>query len=155
MDPMDPTRETMTRFGEWLTARALNRGFTTNSELAERAGISGPQIGRWMKGRMLPQPENMRRLAEALGVPVLELYVRAGYITEAEVGAGLPEREPMDPRVLPLIRVLEKIDRLPPRDRGVIEGMLAAMNSFVAGLDQMQATFTQRLLGTNGKDAIG
>src|SRR5262249_53195776 len=53
--------------------------------LAEAAGVSARSINRWEQGRALPQPEVRRRLAEVLGIDVVEftLGVRSGASDES------------------------------------------------------------------------
>lgn len=134
-----------TEFGDWLSERAIEGGFTTQEELATAVDVSGPTVSRWLSGKKLPLLENMRPLASALSVSTLELYVRAGWIEEKEAG-GLPERAPLDPRLIPAVQALRRIDRLPPTQKAILEDQLATgLRLIIEGLDNMARTFSDHL----------
>ncbi len=45
----------------------------TQQELADKVGIAPQQLSRIENGHMRPRPQTIRRLAEALGVPVEQI----------------------------------------------------------------------------------
>lgn len=52
------------------------------SEISRRTGIGQSSIGRWDSSS--PKPESVAAFARAYGRPVLEAFVRAGFLTEEE-----------------------------------------------------------------------
>ncbi len=59
-------------FGDRLRTLRINAGMSQKT-LAERAGFKPPVIARYESGRVLPRPKAIKRLADALGVPVSHL----------------------------------------------------------------------------------
>lgn len=93
----------------------------TQAVLAERADVSRDLVAQIESGKSkLPQPENRRKLAKALGVTHLQMLIEAGEITQAELGtvAGLVEQDPTDPR-LELVALLRRIRLSQDRETGL------------------------------------
>lgn len=71
------------RFGRKLKAwREAMRPAVTQKELAARAGVTDGFIAHIETGRTLPGKKTLRALAGALGVPELEMFREAGYLSE-------------------------------------------------------------------------
>ncbi|HSE45261.1 MAG TPA: helix-turn-helix transcriptional regulator [Gemmatimonadales bacterium] len=51
----------------------------SQEELAERVGVSSQTIGRWERGVVAPQGQNLVRLAEAIEKPLEFLFVDAPF----------------------------------------------------------------------------
>jgi transcriptional regulator with XRE-family HTH domain len=66
----------------------------TGAQLAEQAGVNPSLVNRWLNGKTMPSIENLRAIAEPLGLEPRELWVRAGYMTRAEVGLEGPPTPP-------------------------------------------------------------
>lgn len=63
-------------------------GTEAHEKVGAKIGVSGPTVGRWINGSTgAPRVEVAVKFARAYGVPVLETFVEAGYITRAEAGA--------------------------------------------------------------------
>ena len=45
----------------------------TQTELAEKLGVSQPLISKWFSGRVIPRPETFKKIAKATGTPIKEL----------------------------------------------------------------------------------
>lgn len=45
----------------------------TQTELAEKLGVSQPLVSKWFSGRVIPRPETFIRIANATNTPVKEL----------------------------------------------------------------------------------
>lgn len=45
----------------------------TQTELAEKLGVTQPLISKWFSGKVIPRPETLKRLSLATGTPVKEL----------------------------------------------------------------------------------
>lgn len=54
-------------------AMASLRGKRTQKDCARRADLERPTWNQYEKGRVFPQPENIERIAQGLGVEVVEL----------------------------------------------------------------------------------
>ena len=65
-------------FGTWLRQKIVEKG-TNQRQLALRIGASTGMMSGWVHDRRRPEPDNVARLAQALGVPEEEALVRAGY----------------------------------------------------------------------------
>jgi transcriptional regulator with XRE-family HTH domain len=88
-------RATAQRFAAWLYDRMIERDYNLTARgggqrrLAEQTGLSQATISRILTGTALnPDPENLRRIAETLGLPFPELLVRAGVLTADELNAA-------------------------------------------------------------------
>jgi transcriptional regulator with XRE-family HTH domain len=61
------------------------------SRLAERAGVAKGTVTRLELGEIAnPQPDTLRALAEALGVPTTDLYVTADWLPKEELPSFTP-----------------------------------------------------------------
>lgn len=77
-------------FPSWLDTKLAERDWEV-SDLARHAGISASIIHRWRK-TYRPNVVNCRAVAQAFGLPVLEVLIVAGIITpdEARTDVALP-----------------------------------------------------------------
>lgn len=57
--------------GERIKAARLKAGIT-QEELAAKLNITYQSIGQWERGKRTPKPQTLKRIADALGVPVSE-----------------------------------------------------------------------------------
>jgi transcriptional regulator with XRE-family HTH domain len=76
---------------------AMRSAGLTQAELARRSGLAESMVSRWLRGLNQPDVPNLRRVRPALGVPMLELIVAAGYLTleEAELRDSPEPPEPV------------------------------------------------------------
>lgn len=100
-----------------LKAARIAKG-VTQAELAQRIGVTTQAISSFEKGAKAPKMETVKRIAEALGISVAELYGRmdlaelwinaacTGYCLMAMQQAGVPET--MQKKVLACLE--EKFD---------------------------------------------
>lgn len=49
--------------------------------LAKACDVSRSTVTRWLEGRSMPGPEHFETIAEAVGVPVVELLTGAGIVS--------------------------------------------------------------------------
>lgn len=70
-------------FGQFFRAARLAAGLTA-AQLAEKAGLNQSQISNWEADKNQPSLPLLRKIAPMIGIPVLELAVRAGHMTQAE-----------------------------------------------------------------------
>lgn len=74
-------------FSEWLDAQRTEKGLTAGALAAALgegyvADGGSSSVNRYLKRGHIPRPEIMRKLADALGIPWLEVVPRAGYYRE-------------------------------------------------------------------------
>lgn len=79
------------KFGTWLYSRRKEKGLT-QEQLAGRAGISKAYIGHLENARpntqgvpTMPDRDKVAALAKALGAPVPEALIAAGYAADTSV----------------------------------------------------------------------
>ena len=101
-------------FGEWLDKQLIAHDWSM-SKFGQLCGVSHVAVSRWVSGERTPEPESCERIAKVLGVPVEDIYRRAGYSlspTDLDANAetmlhlfrNLPESE--QERVLTIMRAL-------------------------------------------------
>ncbi|MEU5845952.1 helix-turn-helix domain-containing protein [Saccharopolyspora shandongensis] len=74
-------------FVEYLERHLAERGWTVH-DFCEHSGLKPSVVFRWRKGYR-PDIGNARIMAKALGVPLLEVLVKAGRLTAAEANADV------------------------------------------------------------------
>lgn len=80
---MDP--QTAVRLGDYLRARRLELGWSAKT-LADHSGSSDATVIRIEQGRYAsPRAETLSRLAEALELPVADVFARAGYVAPRDL----------------------------------------------------------------------
>ena len=77
----------------------------TKSGLSERASIGRPTLDNWLERGVMPPPEGMARLAEAVGVPAAQLWIRW-----LDLGMAQPALE----------RIADALERAYPPDLGPV-----------------------------------
>lgn len=45
----------------------------TQTQLAEKLGVSQPLVSKWFSGKVIPRPETFKKLSKATGTPIKEL----------------------------------------------------------------------------------
>jgi transcriptional regulator with XRE-family HTH domain len=45
----------------------------SQTELAEKLGVSQPLISKWFSGKVIPRPETLKKISLATGTPIKEL----------------------------------------------------------------------------------
>ncbi|MEW2399590.1 helix-turn-helix transcriptional regulator [Streptomyces sp. NPDC046862] len=108
---MKSDAEQVEEFAAWIEAVMRRRGYDIDSprgggktKLAEDAGVHRAAITRLLQRQSMPDLETMRGLARALGIPVREVLIRSGRLTEEDLpqapapsgvaAAGAVEGEP-------------------------------------------------------------
>jgi transcriptional regulator with XRE-family HTH domain len=76
----------MTHFTDWLDRQLAERGVRTSAEAARLFDMPQSTIDRWRTAKQPPTAATMRKIAEGLGVPVLQVCVAAGFLTAEEAG---------------------------------------------------------------------
>ncbi|MFJ8695343.1 helix-turn-helix domain-containing protein, partial [Streptomyces roseolilacinus] len=114
------TASDLEQFAAWIEELIRRRGFDIDSprgggksRLADEAGVHRAAITRLLQRQSMPDLETTRRLAHVLDVPVRDMLIRSGRLTEDD---------------LPLPQTAEA----PPRDAG--EGRRLTLEEAAAGL---------------------
>lgn len=95
-------------FAAWMEGLMRARGYDIDSprgggktRLAEDAGVHRAAVTRLLQRRSMPDLETMRGLSRALGVPVRDVLIRSGKLTEQDLplpptpaGTGIPTLSP-------------------------------------------------------------
>ncbi|WP_320784714.1 helix-turn-helix transcriptional regulator [Streptomyces sp. CRN 30] len=79
-------------FTAWIEEVIRRRGYDIDSprgggksRLADEAGVHRAAITRLLQRQSMPDLETMRRLAHVLDIPVREMLIRSGRLTEEEL----------------------------------------------------------------------
>ncbi|MFF4701273.1 helix-turn-helix domain-containing protein [Streptomyces chattanoogensis] len=124
------------KFAAWLRTRLVELGYDLSTpraggqaDFARAAGISHPVISRTLRGTNSPTPDVLEAMAPVLKVPLRELLVRAGILTEDELpnGSWPPAGERPTPERLAAMAGIH--------DAGLVQQFV----TFVAGLRAQQA----------------
>lgn len=80
------------RFATWIEELIRSRGFDIDnprgggkSRLADEAGVHRAAVTRLLQRQSMPDLETMRRLAQVLRVPVRDMLIRSGRLTEEDL----------------------------------------------------------------------
>ncbi|MDX3640628.1 helix-turn-helix domain-containing protein [Streptomyces sp. MB09-02B] len=94
-------------FAAWMEGVMRARGYDIDSprgggktRLAEDAGVHRAAITRLLQRQSMPDLETMRGLSRALGVPVRDVLIRSGKLTEQDLPqapAPAPGTGPLSP----------------------------------------------------------
>jgi transcriptional regulator with XRE-family HTH domain len=84
-------------FQDYLRALMQAAGISDFAELSRRTGVGQWQFSTWKQGKNQPSPASLRRIAPALNVAPVKLFLAAGITDTAELSLS---REP-DLTVLP------------------------------------------------------
>ncbi|WP_151476837.1 helix-turn-helix domain-containing protein [Streptomyces albicerus] len=87
-------------FAGWIEDLLRGRGYDIDSprgggrsKLADDAGVHRAAVSRLLQRQSMPDLETMRRIAAVLGVPLREMLIRSGRLTEDDLpltGGGRP-----------------------------------------------------------------
>lgn len=80
-EPTWPYRE----FAAYLRALMHAANIPDHVELYRASGVAQSVFSRWDRGESRPGPDNLRKVAAALGVPVAKLFVAAGLMSADEL----------------------------------------------------------------------
>ncbi|NML50353.1 helix-turn-helix transcriptional regulator [Streptomyces sp. R302] len=86
------TASDLDQFAAWIEELIRRRGFDIDSprgggksRLADEAGVHRAAITRLLQRQSMPDLETTRRLAHVLGVPVRDMLIRSGRLTEEDL----------------------------------------------------------------------
>lgn len=119
------------QFDDYVRALMLARGIENYAELSRLTGVSQNQFSNWRRGLAQPSATTLKRIAPALAVLPVKLFVMAG-LTEEE---DLDLSQELDWTALPapFAALREVYERAVAVGRG--DEVLSAMSLLVAGLN--------------------
>lgn len=91
----------------------------TQSELAEKVGVSQSYLARWESGTVTPRPKALRQIARALGVEVDELA--EGQRVELEKSLGIQDSE--------LLTLFQEVQNLKAEELNALKVVLRGLLS--------------------------
>jgi transcriptional regulator with XRE-family HTH domain len=90
------------RFAEYIRPAVVAAGYDIDSprgggktELARVTGASQSSIGRMLAGQTMPGPVLLEKLAEALGLPMTDLLIQSGIVSNARNMGEPSKSEPI------------------------------------------------------------
>lgn len=107
-------------FSDWLQ-RQLDRKGWSQAEFSRRANVDTGSISRWLAGTTRPDTRRCRLIAEALGVPLDEVYALAGHPSGYEPPARI-EADPVALMREAIAIVEEGAVRIPIHDQTASAG---------------------------------
>jgi transcriptional regulator with XRE-family HTH domain len=116
-------------FSAYLTELCTAAGITHDAELARRANITPSLISRWRSGMHQPSRDNLRPIAETLGVKPVLLWISAGLADPDEMNMERPSFDVLPAQVRSLVAMLSD-PKLPPAER---EQLLSLVDLLVVG----------------------
>ena len=94
-------------WGEWVKRQLAQRDWNY-ARAATEADLPPSAISQWInRPHQQPSVANVRKLADSLGINILEALIAAGYISAEEAGQPpIPETSPAE---VPTLELLEEI----------------------------------------------
>jgi len=94
-------------FKDWLREQLLNRGYT-QEEFGRAVGVSGPAVNSWLQGRSVGI-DNLRKIAEVLGISKAEVFSRAGIIDKSDIQTVIQEEKDLDAEIEELCKYFQGV----------------------------------------------
>jgi transcriptional regulator with XRE-family HTH domain len=93
-------------FALWLNDFMEQHQYTQES-LAQKLGVSHVAISKWQRSLNLPEPRQLRRLAEVARLNPVELFQFCGYLP-----AQMPKQPKLTarPKILAILKQLDEMD---------------------------------------------
>ncbi|WP_336319438.1 helix-turn-helix transcriptional regulator [Streptomyces lavendofoliae] len=134
-------------FTAWIEGVIRRQGYDIDSprgggksRLADEAGVHRAAITRLLQGQSMPDLETMRRLAHVLRIPVRDMLIKSGRLTEEDLPLpGLPEDVPPAEEEAPAALTLEQAAAglgIPPEQR---EMFIRVAGQFLPGWSPARA----------------
>lgn len=106
----------------YLEAHWRAAGTNANAWAGSHPGVEGPTLSRWKSGDATPTLPRMVTIADALGVPLLDVLIGAGIVDRRDVG-----RDAARPAAPSIDAAIEHDPGLTALQRRTLRDMLAAM----------------------------
>lgn len=126
--PSDPPTRAK-RFGDYVANAARAAGYDIDSPrgggkkaLSDRAGMSHASVSRMLAGQTIPAPTFFEPLAKALRVPVSEMLIESGIVSESSLSYPTTPTKPLNPR-----EVAEQLGIVSDEKIAAFEAMVRAL----------------------------
>ncbi|MFF2922760.1 helix-turn-helix domain-containing protein [Streptomyces celluloflavus] len=116
-------------FAAWLRDQLLTRGYPEHGgqrKFAKDSGISPATVSRLLRADGLPDLRTLHLLAEALGVPLGEILVRAGVATPEQLAAAA---RPISPDPITPKQAAAELGITDPQSVQAFETMVGALRA--------------------------
>jgi len=118
-------------FNEYLRACMKRAGIPDPAELSRMTNVSQTQLSNWRYGKSQPSAASLKKLAPALGVAPVNLYIAAGLNDSEELALDRSPDLRVGPREFVDLAELWDDDRLTDEQRSFVRRSVATL---VAGL---------------------
>lgn len=126
-------------FQEYLRALMDEARIANFGELSRLTGVSENQFSRWKLGKSQPSAANLRRIAPALDVAPVALFIAAGLNDPAELDLDQPDLTVVPAEIRDLISLYGD-DRLKDEQRSFIRqsiaNLTAGLRAHLAGVEK-------------------
>lgn len=123
-------------FGQWLTRELTRRGYDLSQrgggrrQFADQSGVSIATLSRFLRDIGSVEPRTLRRIAEALGVPVAPLLVKADILPASELPGATRHISPHE--------ALTVLGATSPTDQAAVMDMIRALRQAQARADTVR-----------------
>lgn len=117
-------------FSDYLSAIRDNAGIGNDAALSRASGVRASIISRWRRGEMRPSQENLNRIAAAVHIAPVALWIQAGIADHEDLDLGAQVDLSVWPK--PFHDLHEVYERLNAVGQG--DETLRAISRLVAGL---------------------
>jgi transcriptional regulator with XRE-family HTH domain len=123
-------------FGQWLTRELTRRSYDLSQrgggrrQFADQSGVSIATLSRFLRDIGSVEPRTLRRIAEALGVPVAPLLVKADILPASELPGATREISPHE--------ALTALGATSPTDQAAVMDMIHALRQAQARADTVR-----------------
>ncbi len=131
------------RFAEYIRPAVVAAGYDIDSprgggkkRLAEHTGAAPASIGRMLAGQTMPGPLLLEKLAVVLGLPLTEVLVRSGMVTDGQSVGQDPPPPPPVPKVpsLSVEEAARKLGITSPKSVKIFKAMVETLKGEDEGI---------------------
>ncbi len=91
--PQWETLEGLTPFAQLIREYMWKQRPPLNvNRLAERTGLRAPTIWKWFRDGVIPDATTLNLLAEKTDIPLMDLYIAAGYLKPEDIESYINRR---------------------------------------------------------------
>ena len=109
-------------FRAFVEERMKLAGIDRPAELARRMDVTDALISKWLNGKSQPSKQSLRKMAEALNVPLLALELKAGHVEPEDLDAPPDTTAILPPQIERVIDAYMKAtQRRPDLTAGLLE----------------------------------
>lgn len=126
-------------FNQYLEALMAARKIVDRAELSRLAGIDQTQLSNWRHGKTSPSRQSLRKIAQVLNVPPVNLYIAAGIDSPADLDLSATPDLTVLPAELRDLVDLHNSERLTEEDRAYLRRHVALLvTGLLAGINERE-----------------